>query len=687
MVYSQAPNAPPQEFLPPDILPPPPPPCVMLQVPPYTPNTPVPLYPSLDPTMLAALSHYAAGTHHKPPAPLRRGESKDFCPQSPQPTYVELRNTTESEVVHLSEPVPNMSSFKGSPNRQLPTAVSPTRVSSPVSPPVSRYSEEEDSSSESSSHSDMPSPPCQLPLRKLKETTASAASVTSESSAEASNERVKEFCASVRVLTEEFKEFKYVLTDSFAVILTPAHNTKPVLATPQSSFLTPTNTTTKRKDAIRTAKKREYEALLADTLADSIKLSEEIRRYNSPRQDPPISTRTRQALLMREQADTQDCAEAEVDLALPFMTLGKDILIHSVDTTLMESWATGCPDPFKNPSGAIKYLKKRSQGYQFTGGDIRFCLDCLTGHIDIDWSKADKYLSKKYDAPGKGSSFSLLSSEAELAEGEFVWNDPRVVSKMWDLLQQYFFDQGRSSKNVGLIMTIKQKEDESVTDFCHRFKNEWVNTAGMQYPKATDDEMNILYVQSLLNGLCEQHRQIVYVTVTGWQTMTPEKIVGDLAIKDGAGAFPDCTPLPPPPPPPATIMHAHDGSVQNVQGNNYRSRGGQNRGRGRGQQGNYQRKPGVCFNCGKPGHWRNECWAPSQGNNPQQNQQQDYQSQGNNRQHQGYGQQSHAEYQQNSSRHQQQNTQRQHQNHNYQGQNVSSPQYNVAWNQEMPYSQ
>ncbi|MEE6515983.1 hypothetical protein FKM82_025148 [Ascaphus truei] len=43
-MYSQAPNAPPQEFFPPDILPPTPPPSVMLQIPPYSPITPVPLF-------------------------------------------------------------------------------------------------------------------------------------------------------------------------------------------------------------------------------------------------------------------------------------------------------------------------------------------------------------------------------------------------------------------------------------------------------------------------------------------------------------------------------------------------------------------------------------------------------------------------------------------------------------------
>ncbi|MEE6517231.1 hypothetical protein FKM82_022410 [Ascaphus truei] len=200
--------------------------------------------------MLAALSHYAASHHPKPPASVRREESNGICPQPSLPTYVELRDDAESEVAHLSESEHHKSSCKESPNRKLPNAVSSTKVSSLVSPPVSRESEWEDDTSDSS-HSDIPSPRNQLPLRKLKETTASAGSVTSESSAGASNHRVKDFCASVRELAEEFKE---VLTDSCAVTLTPAHsNAKPVLVTPQSSVFLPKNTT--RNDLIRTAKK------------------------------------------------------------------------------------------------------------------------------------------------------------------------------------------------------------------------------------------------------------------------------------------------------------------------------------------------------------------------------------------------------------------------------------------------
>ncbi|CAH2273693.1 hypothetical protein XELAEV_18041981mg, partial [Pelobates cultripes] len=306
--------------------------------------------------------------------------------------------------------------------------------------------------------------------------------------------------------------------------------------------------------------------------------------------------------------------------SFPFMTVGSQLIMKPLPPSVLRDIVKGSPDPRKNPSACLMYLKRSCQGQNMTQIDIRLIIDGILGYDSEsgwEWSKVPSI-----DIPDTGT---MITTGAFTTHDIYKLTTKEGQDNMWDEISKELFRLYKDSSSMTSALSCKQLKHESIVVYVKRFFKCWKEEAGL----SSDNQMDVLKLQTCIGNMLPAYSLLVKQLISEWPSLPSKEFLVKIQEKDNAGCF-DFPPQGPQGPPKSNafivqgLAHSNildarprgwDGAYRT------RQRGGYSRG-GFSQRGRYQGPPyqdrSTCFNCGQQGHWRSSCPFPPKSTNRQQ---------------------------------------------------------------------
>ncbi|CAH2325410.1 hypothetical protein XENTR_v90030361mg [Pelobates cultripes] len=322
-----------------------------------------------------------------------------------------------------------------------------------------------------------------------------------------------------------------------------------------------------------------------------------------------IMTRSRAKSDQEDRAQSSQFAGMSVNDqgTFPFMTIGSQLIIKPLAPNVLRDIVKGAPNPRKNPSACLLYLKRSCQGQNMTQIDMKLIIDGILGYDSEsgwDWSRIPSINNPDFNT----------TTPADRKEEPYGLATAEGINEMWDQIGTELTRLYRDSSSMSTALSCKQTKGEDVVMYVRRFFKCWKEEAGL----TSTTEMDELKLQTCIGNMIPTTGLLVKQLISEWPSLNSKDFLVKIQEKDNAGCFT----LPPQSTKPSAFVvqglaHAQpfNSRPRGWDGTHRaRPRGGFQRG-GRPQRGRYQHQQqypdrNTCFNCGQQGHWRSACPFP-----------------------------------------------------------------------------
>ncbi|XP_053347252.1 uncharacterized protein LOC128518262 [Clarias gariepinus] len=277
---------------------------------------------------------------------------------------------------------------------------------------------------------------------------------------------------------------------------------------------------------------------------------------------------------------------------------GAKILPPSVST--LKDLIKMLPSPNK-PLDFVDVLIKASRYCQLVGADYRFILQMVLG----DWyDEADLIKTVKCLDP-KADKWPIVVKHEDVDRGrrwwkkkeyEFLWGNPNeAMGLLKNELTAYLLSRQEARQDLSQVTNCKQEKGETTTKFLERFRETWTLLGGMPLSEA---DPNPLFLTTFLNNCRLEIVKILKFQLSDRSTMTIKRLGERVRTMEGDGIL-ECKQV--------------ECLIQGYRNGKKGGRGGRGRGRGSLQGQSAPSRSGICYYCGKKGHWARGCRTKARG--------------------------------------------------------------------------